>query len=550
MLTPSFPSVFSSRKYKTIATFAAASLIIFTCLHLFETPYDKKFSISSHLPSTGSCPRKIAETDSSALAFRCRIQAAQENAKSALKAQSSTPEQAIAEYRRRYKRNPPKGFSKWVQFALEHDSKVIDDFDQIDRDLEYYRTPEARRAFERLNAQKDNWPFTRRVIVQDGAMNRSGWYMYDDFWSGLVEPFIDEIPDNFMFYMSTIDEPRILSKSGQQPTEIEFTTKDGHSIEDLVKDSCTQIPRQLTSRLGHEKDVCKFDDPGKLHALITSPSSFSYTHSPVPILSFGRMSAFRDILIPCPCYAAHPLLGEDKVPFLDKKPSLYWRGSSTGGQASRFNWRFGHRQRFVAFVQALQNAANVLDASRHFGFRDRNLNDRRITLFKDMFDVQMGDYKQCELDGDRTACKDMERVLGPSNFEPEDTSINYRYLFDLDGNSMSTRFYRLLSRRAVVLKQTWFHEWHDDRLIPWAHYIPVTMEMNELPDLMDFLVNDPEGERLSGEIAEAGYTWSKQVLRGIDISIYLYRLFLELAELYGPVDPESEGFKSAAERIP
>jgi hypothetical protein len=43
------------------------------------------------------------------------------------------------------------------------------------------------------------------------------------------------------------------------------------------------------------------------------------------------------------------------------------------------------------------------------------------------------------------------------------------------------------------------------------------------------------------EIAEAGYTWSKQVPRKIDISIYLYRLFLELAELYGPVDPESEG---------
>ncbi|KAJ5111993.1 glycosyl transferase family 90 domain-containing protein [Penicillium argentinense] len=72
-------------------------------------------------------------------------------------------------------------------------------------------------------------------------------------------------------------------------------------------------------------------------------------------------------------------------------------------------------------------------------------------------------------------------------------------LFDLDGNSTSTRFYRLLSRRAVVLKQTWFHEWHDDRLIPWAHYILVTMSMEELPALMDFLINDPEGEQLSAE---------------------------------------------------
>jgi hypothetical protein len=53
----------------------------------------------------------------------------------------------------------------------------------------------------------------------------------------------------------------------------------------------------------------------------------------------------------------------------------------------------------------------------------------------------------------------MELELGAASFEPEDTTQYYRYLFVLDGNSMSTRFYRLLSRQAVVLKQTWFEEW-------------------------------------------------------------------------------------------
>lgn len=547
---PSFHFISAARGFRTILISVAASILILLSIHLyFETPSSTASAVSSYLPTSKSCPKNIADTDDSPTSFRCRIQAAQRRAGSSLKAQSSTPEQAIAEYKRRYRRDPPQGFYKWVQFALEHDSKVIDDFDQIDRDLEYYRTPEARRAFKLLNEQQDNWPRTRRITVQDGIMKRSDGYMYDDYWGGLVEPFIDELPNNTIFYMSSIDEPRILSKSGEQPTAIKFTDSAGKSVEQLVQDSCSQIPRELTNRLGHEKDVCQFSDPAKLHALIASPSSFSYTHSPIPILSFGRMSAFRDILIPCPCYAAHPLLDDDEVPFLDKKPGLYWRGSSTGGQAKKSNWRYGHRQRFVAFVKALENAANVLDVSHYFKTKNKNVDQKRVALFKDMFDVQMGDYKQCEFDGDRTACDDMERVLGPSNFEPEDTSLSYRYLFDLDGNSMSTRFYRLLSRRAVVLKQTWFHEWHDDRLVPWAHYIPVTMEMNELPALMDFLINDPEGERLSAEIAEAGYTWSKQVLRKIDITIYLYRLFLELAELYGPVDPESKGFQSATDRI-
>jgi hypothetical protein len=66
---------------------------------------------------------------------------------------------------------------------------------------------------------------------------------------------------------------------------------------------------------------------------------------------------------------------------------------------------------------------------------------------------------------------------------------------------MSKGVYRLLSRRAVVLTQTWFRGWHDDCVIPWAHYLPFTMEMEELPALVVFLINDTEGERLSAEIA-------------------------------------------------
>ncbi|KAJ5588014.1 glycosyl transferase family 90 domain-containing protein [Penicillium hispanicum] len=131
----------------------------------------------------------------------------------------------------------------------------------------------------------------------------------------------------------------------------------------------------------------------------------------------------------------------------------------------------------------------------------------------------------------------------------EDTKNATDISFDLDGNSMSTRFHRLLSRQAVVLKQTWFQEWHDDRLVPWAHYIPVTMSMEELPALMDFLVNDPVGERLSEEIAQAGNTWSRRVLREIDMSIYIYRLLLELGEVYGSIDPSEPGFQAATDRI-
>lgn len=515
------------RSLKAAATIVVV-LFIFTSVHIsFHSNFVSR-DTSKHAPVTlEECPPEVFNDDTSSTGFLCRILSAQEKARSSRRFQSSSAGEAVAEYKRRYRRSPPKGFEEWVAFALDHDSKIIDDFDQIDRDLEPYRTPEARQAFLMLKEESRNCPRTARITIQNGTMSTSAEYMYDTEWRRLIEPFLHALPDS-LFYLSTIDEPRVLNPSKPQSAVVQFRERPGESIEDLVLDSCAQLAPRLASTHGKYNDVCQFSHPAELHALIASPSTFSYTHSLVPILSFGRMSAFRDILIPCPCYAAQPLLQKDPIPFLEKKPILYWRGSSTGGKASRFTWKFGHRERFVTFIQSLQNTANILDTSRFFGSKMENLNKKQIRLFKDVFDVHIGAYIQC----DQESCKDMERVLGPSDIEPEDTSSDYQYLFDIDGNSMSTRFYRLLSRQAVVLKQTWFQEWHDDRLVPWAHYIPVTMTMEELPALVNFLVNDPVGKGLSAEIAHAGSTWSREVLREIDMSIYLYRLLLEMASLF------------------
>ncbi|KAJ8073632.1 hypothetical protein PM082_011910 [Marasmius tenuissimus] len=49
---------------------------------------------------------------------------------------STSLEEAIKEYRRRYKRNPPKGFDKWWEYAKKHDVQLPDEYDQIYNDLE------------------------------------------------------------------------------------------------------------------------------------------------------------------------------------------------------------------------------------------------------------------------------------------------------------------------------------------------------------------------------------------------------------------------------
>lgn len=50
--------------------------------------------------------------------------------------QSKTLSAAVKEYRRRYNRDPPKGFDIWFEFAKANNTVMIDEYDQLNRDLE------------------------------------------------------------------------------------------------------------------------------------------------------------------------------------------------------------------------------------------------------------------------------------------------------------------------------------------------------------------------------------------------------------------------------
>lgn len=52
-----------------------------------------------------------------------------------LKRQSQTLPDAVAEYEKRYNMKPPMGFDEWYEFAIEHGSIIIDEYDQLIRDL-------------------------------------------------------------------------------------------------------------------------------------------------------------------------------------------------------------------------------------------------------------------------------------------------------------------------------------------------------------------------------------------------------------------------------
>ena len=52
-----------------------------------------------------------------------------------LATQSKTLEQAVATYIRRYRMDPPKGFDAWFRFCQENDVHIVDEYDQMMKDL-------------------------------------------------------------------------------------------------------------------------------------------------------------------------------------------------------------------------------------------------------------------------------------------------------------------------------------------------------------------------------------------------------------------------------
>lgn len=111
-----------------------------------------------------------------------------------------------------------------------------------------------------------------------------------------------------------------------------------------------------------------------------------------------------------------------------------------------------------------------------------------------------------------------------------------KYVLDVDGNSWSGRFRRLLKSNSVVFKSTIWPEWYRDQIQAWHHYVPVRIDYAELFDLMSFFTGSPEapsaatGEKdgedrvvtpgfdhLAKLIALQGSDWADQHFRYQDI---------------------------------
>ncbi|KAI1863590.1 hypothetical protein JX265_008807 [Neoarthrinium moseri] len=480
-----------------------------------------------------------------------------------LQKQSQNYTAAETEYRRRYGIEPPAGFEAWYDFAVSHQSPIIDDYDTIYASVSPFwkrSGVEIARIMVEVQDALDSELWLCQFTSENAKTHCTHPYrVFDRHTGSMFESLLANLPGvipDVKFLVNHLDEPRVLippgSRRNNPPSshaQVALADMSRQSTWDAITKFCDSNPQDEFSRdrynaktpslqfVAHpasDKDLCQHPQNRNTHGLFMSPTSFRLIEGLVPVLSTGSPSTMGDILFPSPAYMESEFQYDatNDIEWDRKRSTLYWAGSNTGAYASDNQWRQYHRQRFVAVAQNLERRTHYYlreVAGAITSVKSSFLNTR-------LFDVSFTRIFQCQW----KYCRDQSSYFNIKSWADKDEAFRFQLVFDMDGNGISGRYYKLLASRSAPLKQTLLREWHDERLVPWVHYIPVSQSMDELPELVLYLTSTDSGQKRAMEIAEQGREWFSKAFREVDRTIYVYRLLLELARLQ---DPAREAIK-------
>ncbi|KAL2073473.1 hypothetical protein VTL71DRAFT_10799 [Oculimacula yallundae] len=488
--------------------------------------------------------------------------AAKEEFADLLSRQSTTVEDAVVKYRRKYRREPPPGFEAWFEFAKKHASLVVDEYDEMLQSLEpFWKIAPANvvRLMERLDSPEQTRGYMKKCSLMQGKLRDCGAWAGVMTRSWSLELALRSIPD-MTFIANYMDEPAVLaSESTEEDLTVEsvetfeWSTTSHQPVWPQVQGVCAklgkhELPKAITSSIDFphlefvtnvtlEKDLCAHPEFSEIHGYLASPSNSLHVDRSVPVLSRAVPYPYADILFPAPSYSWAEFLYS---PWRDRSwkrkiNRLYWVGSNTGSYTHDEQWHNHHRQRLVLLGLGItpdsEGAEKNITYLGKAGVDDRWMPYTTTAFNRSLYHVAISRIGSCE----KPACEQQIKAFKPPKTrEAASEPYQYRYVFDIDGNSLSGRFYRLLASNSAVLKTTIFKEWHDERLVPWLHYIPVSLGLEELPELVRFLATTNEGREIGRRVAQEGKAWHAKGLREIDRGVYFYRLLLELSWLQNP----------------
>lgn len=546
-----------SRPKRVLALAIWVTLLSLTLLTFLGYPAPS--TIFQILPDGFSVPAHLGDTTTTLAEHPVKtlVRKAETEFEELLAKQSTSFEMASSEYVRRYKRLPPPGFEMWYEFATRHDSLIIDEFDIINEALAPFWSLSGVELKRRL--EKVRGPSISHCRPSEHQEQAGCEPLGDEVQQLLREAGALAHLPGMEILVNEMDEPRVLRGGNDSVVEVRdddpqlgWTDLSHQHIWDQVTAGCRHNNHlrvtypaptigglELSNDKSNAADLCRHQEYSNMHGLWRSPASFSAIRAKVPILSPAVLSTMGDIPFPAAAYLNNAYTYEESedMPWNNKTAGLYWAGKTTGSfqEAADQGWKQDHRQRFVSFTNNLEPRTHTYLWRQH---KNEPWQEHTSSaLGRSLYAVHFTGVVQCADQATEDAIHDYFQI---HDEEPREEAFKYTLTFDLDGNGHSGRFYRLLNSRSLPLKQTVFREWHDERLQPWLHYIPISLGMQDLPEVVRYLADEEEGRRVAAMLAERGRQWSLRALRPIDQAIYVFRLMLELARLQDPDRPASQ----------
>lgn len=302
------------------------------------------------------------------------------------------------------------------------------------------------------------------------------------------------------------------------------------------------------------QNPCEHEALQGLHGTFVEPISIANTKKFFPLFGGSKLPMNNEILLPPAMYWTNDPFysgGDDHgVKWEKKKNKLIWRGAASGGRNKAENWTRFQRHRFISMV----NATSIKQVEEHpdqkpinFVLPANNAYDLAVhhpqappTAFSDWVDSwsdAAAVHLLCFPEGKPPGtCPYTNPYFSVAKAMPMKEQYKNKYVPDIDGNSFSGRYRGFLSSTSLPIKATIYQEWHDSRLTPWKHFVPMDNTFIDIYGIMDYFVGNQqmglEGhDDVAKQIALEGKSWAEKVLRPEDMSVYVFRLLLEFARL-------------------
>lgn len=480
---------------------------------------------------------------------------------------------AAQAYRKRRRRHPPPGFDTWYARAQRQDAVVVEDyFDRIYEDLEPFWgvSPSS------IRGSVVEWAHV--LSVRNGKVDALDQSCFNSrVWGDMLSRIARDLPD-LDFAINPLAEPRVIapwrevnaavSRAAEQKQRMmalpssevlqrmpQFRPSEplpGHwvtkgSYANLLAESCSgrdhNSEREFyVSNWTDSNNLCTNPHLAKLHGALIEPASLNVFSTLIPIFSAAKFQGNNDILLPPAAYYSDKSLSSgssSSIPWTKKSTGLIWRGEASGGVSHEKIWQQFHRHRFVSVLNGstaksfigrpdFRNAWDDQDGrTAYYALLPKWLRKTCDIAFTDL----LCSGRQSE---DPETCKTISDHYKPTKEIFMSRQYAWKYLPDIDGASFSDRFMAVLRSNSAIMKSTLFKEWHDSRLQPWVHFIPVQISFSDLWTIMQYFIgfadvaaHDAEGRA----IALLGREWAGKALRREDMEIYLHRLLLEYARV-------------------